>query len=223
LERIEDVAANFLSEIRKVQPRGPYRLVGFCIGGIVAFEMAQQLVSAGEEPPMLALVETWHPKSVPPRRGAPATLRPLIFFVRGLGKHACAMMRLSPRAAWRYFRENSPIVKEMIVRRDVYRGVEYRRYIDFVVEAAYRAGSRYVPASYPGRILLFVAGNLKVEPGWDTRLAWRELAGDDCPVVRMAASRADDLLKKPYVNTLADELAERLREWPPAPRAACAS
>ncbi|HEY6344892.1 MAG TPA: amino acid adenylation domain-containing protein [Bryobacteraceae bacterium] len=220
LERIEEVAANFLQEIRKVQPRGPYRLIGFCIGGIVAFEMAQQLVAAGEETPWLAMVETWHPRSVPetPRRSAPRALRPFVFFARGLGRHVRAMLRLPPREALRYFREKSPIIREMIVRRDVYRGIEYKRYIDFVVEAAYRAGSRYDPASYAGDILLFIAGNLKVEAGWDTRLAWRELARDGCAVVRLAAGNAAEVLKKPYVKALADRLMEGLRNWPEAAR-----
>jgi thioesterase domain-containing protein len=54
-----------------VQPRGPYRLAGFCVGGIVAFEMAQQLIASGEEPPMLALVETGIP--VPFRCSGPST------------------------------------------------------------------------------------------------------------------------------------------------------
>ncbi len=43
LMRIEDIAAQFLAEIRTLQPRGPYRLLGACMGGVVAYEMAQQL------------------------------------------------------------------------------------------------------------------------------------------------------------------------------------
>jgi thioesterase domain-containing protein len=182
--------------------------------------MAQQLVAAGEETPWLAMVETWHPRSVPeiPRRRAPPALRPFVFFARGLGRHGRAMLGLPPREAWRYFRENSPIIREMIVRRDVYRGIEYKRYIDFVVEAAYRAGSRYVPTPYAGDILLFIAGNLRVEAGWDTRLDWRELARHGCAVVRLAAGNAAEVLKKPYVKVMTDRLMEGLRNWPEAAR-----
>ena len=64
LERIESIAEHCIKEIRRLQPTGPYRLAGFCIGGIVAFEMAQQLIAAGEEPPLLALIDTWHPASI---------------------------------------------------------------------------------------------------------------------------------------------------------------
>ncbi len=76
----------------------------------------------------------------------------------------------------------------MILRRDVYRGDRYKRYRDLVVEATYRAGSRYVPAAYAGRILLFLAGNLQVEADSDTRLVWCDLAREGCVVVRTSAA-----------------------------------
>src|SRR5262249_11903943 len=41
--RMEEIAAHYLREIRAVQPAGPYYVGGFCFGGLVAFEMAQQL------------------------------------------------------------------------------------------------------------------------------------------------------------------------------------
>jgi thioesterase domain-containing protein len=40
---VEDIAAHYLVEILSVQPHGPYFLGGDCFGGLVAFEMAQQL------------------------------------------------------------------------------------------------------------------------------------------------------------------------------------
>ncbi len=42
---IEAMAADFLARIEALQPNGPYRLGGFCQGGIVAFEMARQLAA----------------------------------------------------------------------------------------------------------------------------------------------------------------------------------
>ncbi|MGI8581609.1 MAG: non-ribosomal peptide synthetase [Chitinophagaceae bacterium] len=43
--RIEAMAAHYINEVRTVQPEGPYLLGGYCFGGILAFEMAQQIVS----------------------------------------------------------------------------------------------------------------------------------------------------------------------------------
>jgi amino acid adenylation domain-containing protein len=46
---VEELAARYFAEIRTIQPRGPYRLGGACFGGVIAFEMARQLVAAGEQ------------------------------------------------------------------------------------------------------------------------------------------------------------------------------
>jgi thioesterase domain-containing protein len=174
--------------------------------------MAQQLIVSGEEPPLLAMVETWHPRSIPALRGAPAGLRPLIFLGRGLGRHLGVMLRLPPGEAFRHLRENIAIVKEMILRRDVYREDKHKRYIDLVVEANYRAGSRYIPSAYAGRILLFFAGNLNIEADLDPRLVWRDLAREGCLVVRTAAGGAGEILTRPHVKALADNMAEWLRD-----------
>jgi len=49
IKRFEDMASNYIEEIKRVKPHGPYYLSGFCLGGNLAFEMAQQLVIAGEK------------------------------------------------------------------------------------------------------------------------------------------------------------------------------
>jgi thioesterase domain-containing protein len=56
--RVEDMAADYLAEIRAVQPRGPYAIGGGSAGGVIAYEMAQQLQAAGERVDALILVDT---------------------------------------------------------------------------------------------------------------------------------------------------------------------
>ncbi|MCK4826198.1 hypothetical protein KA005_61215, partial [bacterium] len=58
---IEEMAAHYIKEIQTVQPKGPYYFGGYCLGGIMAFEMAQQLQSEGEEVVFLALISTSTP------------------------------------------------------------------------------------------------------------------------------------------------------------------
>ena len=58
LKRIEQMATSYLKEIRSLQPEGPYYLGGFCAGGVVAYEIAQQLHTQGEEVALLALMDT---------------------------------------------------------------------------------------------------------------------------------------------------------------------
>lgn len=54
---IEGLATHYVEQIRKVQHDGPYLIGGFCFGGIVALEVAQQLRANGEEVGVLALIE----------------------------------------------------------------------------------------------------------------------------------------------------------------------
>ena len=60
LETIEEMATSYIRAIRQVQPTGPYRLLGYCMGGTIALEMAQQLKAIGEEVELLALLETYN-------------------------------------------------------------------------------------------------------------------------------------------------------------------
>lgn len=55
---IETMAAMHVSELRKVQPKGPYRLGGFCAGGLIALEIARELKNAGETVERVILVDS---------------------------------------------------------------------------------------------------------------------------------------------------------------------
>src|SRR5262249_37178884 len=60
LSTVEEMAAAYLKEIREFQPEGPYFLGGFCLGGQVAFDIAQRLQEMGEEVPLLAIMDTYN-------------------------------------------------------------------------------------------------------------------------------------------------------------------
>ncbi|BAZ48975.1 McnE protein [Nostoc sp. NIES-4103] len=55
---VEAMAADYIKEIRSVQPEGPYLIGGECIGGVVAWEIAQQLVAQGQKVSLLVLMDT---------------------------------------------------------------------------------------------------------------------------------------------------------------------
>jgi len=59
LEKIEDMAAYYISEIVKHNPKGPYAIAGFSFGGIIAFEMAKQFKAMGKDVKMLAMFDTY--------------------------------------------------------------------------------------------------------------------------------------------------------------------
>ena len=55
---IESMAARHIVELRKVQPAGPYRVAGFCVGSLVAFEIARQLTASGHRVERLIVVDS---------------------------------------------------------------------------------------------------------------------------------------------------------------------
>ena len=69
-ERVEEMAAQYIADMRLVQPKGPYHLGGYCFGGNVAFEMARQLSAQGEALGLLALINCAPPNS---RYGQPTS------------------------------------------------------------------------------------------------------------------------------------------------------
>ena len=60
--RVEDMAAQYIAALQAVQPDGPYLLGGWSSGGVVAFEMAQQLHRQGQQVALLALLDTGIPQ-----------------------------------------------------------------------------------------------------------------------------------------------------------------
>jgi amino acid adenylation domain-containing protein len=59
---VESIASHFIQEMKGARPQGPYLLCGYSFGGIVAYEMAQQMRAAGEDVPMLVLFDTYAPR-----------------------------------------------------------------------------------------------------------------------------------------------------------------
>ena len=59
LPSVEHMAEHYLTALREIQPHGPYQLGGWSFGGLVAYEMAARLRTAGEEIHLLALLDTW--------------------------------------------------------------------------------------------------------------------------------------------------------------------
>ena len=61
LGSIEAMAEQYVNAIQSVDPHGPYQLIGYSAGGVIAFEMAQQLRKAGHQIALLAMIDTLTP------------------------------------------------------------------------------------------------------------------------------------------------------------------
>ena len=60
-QTLEEIAAEYVQLIRQFQPSGPYALVGWCVGGVLAFEVARQLAQRNQEIKLLAMIDSWAP------------------------------------------------------------------------------------------------------------------------------------------------------------------
>ncbi|MEJ2767903.1 non-ribosomal peptide synthase/polyketide synthase [Mycetohabitans sp. B46] len=67
-ETIEEMALEYVEQIRRIQPSGPYQLVGWSLGGLIAFEMACMLQQKGERVALLALLDSYVRTEAKPMR-----------------------------------------------------------------------------------------------------------------------------------------------------------
>ena len=210
---VEDIAAHYVSEIQSVQSTGPYFLAGACIGGIIAFEMAHRLSAQGHQVALLAMLETWPPSSLRvPRWTLPNFLRSPSFFLTVSFQIAAQIMRTNRQERWARINKAARGFREMVIRRDVYRGDREILFRDKVSEANRKAAASYQPKPFPGRIELIIASERPVNPPKDTRLKWCDLALEGYSVDKIPAKDTGHLFRKPNLPALAEKLKTLLAQ-----------
>jgi phthiocerol/phenolphthiocerol synthesis type-I polyketide synthase E len=110
LTRIEDMAALYVKAIRRQQPHGPYLLGGYCGGGLIAFEIAQQLGSDGEEVALLALLDTMNFSKIPPF----SVWSRADYSCERVWFHAANFMRLDFKGKTSFFREKIQVLRNRL-------------------------------------------------------------------------------------------------------------
>ena len=61
IKQLKKGAAAYLVELLEFQPQGPYQLGGYCMGGVIALEMARQLRAQGRQVNLLLLIDCFAP------------------------------------------------------------------------------------------------------------------------------------------------------------------
>ena len=158
LDRIEDMAAHYLAAIRAQNPTGPYALAGFSFGGLIAFEMAKQLLALGEEVRFLAMFDTYAYQS---NYHAPRLKRLTHNALLALKKTAYTLGRLArePRRTLAYQREQlrfklGGLLGRLGLGEQWQPNFGYPPRVDWLNELAWR---RYTLAPAPVAIELFRA------------------------------------------------------------------
>jgi amino acid adenylation domain-containing protein len=202
--RIEDMAAHYLSEIRAVQPAGPYWLGGQSFGGLAAFEMACQLQKRGEKVAGLLILDTYAPgcdcsTSVLRRRA--------LRLSRWLDFHRVNLRMMTARQKPAYLLERLTL---LLVNIGVYPSKNLKGIIN-IYRAHARARHAYSPQVYPGRITLFRASRQPLAGTADPQSGWGKLAAQGVEVHEVPGSHSS-IIVEPHVRTLAAKLQTCLED-----------
>jgi amino acid adenylation domain-containing protein len=211
-ESVEAMAARYVEVLLDAWPAAaPYRLGGWSMGGVVAFEMAQQLVRLGREVERLALVDAAAPGAAAAGEGEDE-LAMLVAFAQDLGLawdrlsiRGEDLRRLAPEAIL-------PAVIDQARQLDLLppdMGTERIGHLYRVFRAHVRAMESYRPRLYPGRVTLFRAAGGGPGDGRSADLGWGPLAGGGIDVHGLTGSHFT-IVREPAVEELARMLGELL-------------
>ena len=204
LTAVEDLATHFVKDIRAFQPEGPYFVGGYCLGGIVAFEIAQQLRQQSREVALLALFGTPSPTSFHLSWRSRVAMQE--FFQRVM-LHVTNLRARSPRD-WIYY-----VLDKKEKRREERQQSDNNLYRRQVEQATVRAVRTYEPRVYPGRIALFLPSDNPTNLFSDRLLDWQLFASDGVDLYTGPPDcncNGDVMLREPHVKSFAELLRSSL-------------
>lgn len=207
-DSVTEMAKQNVAEIRTCFPKGPYAIVGTCIGGLVAYEMAQRLTAQGDAV-TLVIMNSWHPSSYRSDTTEHPRPLPLPLGVLWLTWRTIGDLLHRPMKEWLSIVHQKWETLRSIVHEPT--GDERRQQLGKrIEEAMFHAAAHYAIRAYPGRILNVVASNRVMEH--DTRRAWRDLADGGCETLEVAAWRTEELVVSPHVQETSSRILRFIAE-----------
>jgi thioesterase domain-containing protein/acyl carrier protein len=218
---IEEMASSYLEEIRKVQSEGPYLLGGYCLGGLIAYQVAQQLIADGEKISLLFLVSTYNPQTEKRAVNAIGPLQTAYYrVVQRCGLEWSNLSFLSKKAKadylWSRFHKVVNVVQvqaEKIInslllkigREKTSHSLAFK--LKMFADAQNRAFFNYVPQEISCNVRVFRAIRQSSFLFPDENLGWTKLLVNDLQRIDIDAYHKN-ILKKPNVKQLAEELTK---------------
>ena len=205
---IEEMSREYINAIKSVQPDGPYNLGGYCMGGTIAYEMAQQLVSRGDQVNLLLLIETYNVANLPIDNTISTKIN---LSYENLKFHLANFLSLEGTDRIAFFRSKWAVAKTRAAARSKHilqkilstlhvRNNEPQIFIS-IRETNHTAHNKYKPAPYFGNtILLKPSRNFSSES--DPDFGWRELIKGDFKVYSLDLAPRG-MLVEPYVKETA--------------------
>jgi non-ribosomal peptide synthetase component F/thioesterase domain-containing protein len=214
--RFEDIAAYHIESLRMAQPHGPYYLGGWCLAGVLAYEMARQLQAQGEEVVLVALFDAANPAYLRRFSKAEVAVRRSLFWVHKAKLHFHRLRQLGIAAAWEYLGERVESVRQNFrlarLRRDYQSRLGKTEKLSGELRGAnavvYLAAGAYKPGLYSGRVALFRSALEPLSLHRDPMLGWSDVATR--MVLEEVPGDHREIFDEPAVRVLAAQLSEQL-------------
>ncbi|MGQ0556749.1 MAG: amino acid adenylation domain-containing protein [Nitrospiraceae bacterium] len=210
---VPEMASHYVAQIRRFRPNGPYAVLGSCTGGLIAYEMAQQLAGQGQAV-TLVVMDTWHPSTYRPHRyKLPMGFGLPLFLLWRILRTIPKLARL-PVKDWLSVLQHRC---KRLMSLSQTNAANDQLFLEFQVEqvtrATLQAVARYDVRKYPGHILNIMASKRYVAQSvTDTRHVWPDFGGEGSKTVQVAAINSGQLLVTPHVEEVTKHLQAFLGE-----------
>jgi amino acid adenylation domain-containing protein len=178
LNTVEAMATHYIEAMQTVQPQGPYAIGGWSLGGLVAFEMAQQLQAQGQELSCLALLDTYPFTEIETFNEAADTE----FIEELLARSQTPVLGGIPEADRTQAQRLLQLFKSHI-----------------------EAANQYTPQQYPGKVTLFLAEDGVAADAEDPTIGWENLARAGVEIHWLPGDH-HTMVAQPHVQQLAAQL-----------------
>lgn len=212
---IEEMAQRFVEDIREQFPHGPYLLLGYCSGGTLAFEAAQQLVAAGEQVAFVAGIETYDWGTAQSSR--PTPLIKAYYNLQRLEFHLRNFLLLKASDQWSFLKSK---LKRAQTRSKNWRGMLAGLFSKQQAVSTTGAvnmhelwrlhdaqADRYRPKPFPGKLLL-----IRPKKDYRSYVGKEDLVATQGVQVERIPAFPAGLMTPPYVSQVAKLVKESIRE-----------
>jgi surfactin family lipopeptide synthetase A len=200
--KFEDVASALVRHMRAKQPEGPYYIAGLCVNGILAYEMALQLIEQGQEIGLLALFDGQNPeyyrKFIRENRGR-ILLQKAKYHIGNFRRLNRGQLGDFVRDRWAGVVRRANFSRWMVqylLRREKKEQLED---LDAILQPTCRF---YRPRPFPGQVVFFQSMDWPAGPYWDFSASWIDLVAGGLELHRIPGGH-ESMFQEPTVDLLA--------------------
>ena len=208
LTKVEEMASHYLEAIQKIQPQGPLHLIGWSMGGIIAYEIAQQLQAENKQVALLTLIDSYAPtaNTLPSEINQAIIISQLAqewegIYGQKLDISLKTLRKLQPDEQLKHLFEQA---KQQAIFPP---GVEIEQMISLwkVFQANITADYYYQAKPYSGSMLLLNASETPLELIEESTKGWKSLVSGEIETHTLIGNHYT-LLQRPKVKLLAEKL-----------------